>query len=167
MEKICEAMSGHQIDFFRDTANAEKRDIYLHDQTTVQPLLAKYQAEFDKNFCDCPFTEQLDDKKSGLMRKVQRTKVELFYEENIPLTVWEQELVTKYREIMGGLTIEWDGETKPYPFVQAQPDSSDRTVRERAWRALAENRRRVKAEIDEMVNKLVRTASPNGNQCWF
>lgn len=155
-DEIGEAMSGHRIDFYRDTANANKRDIYLHDQTTVQPILTKYQAEFDKKFCDCPFTEQLDDKKYGLMRKVRRTKVELFREENIPLKVREQELVTKYTEIMGSLTVEWDGETKPYPFIQAEADSSDRSVRERAWRSLAEARSRVKLEIDEIMNELVR-----------
>jgi oligoendopeptidase F len=155
-DEIGEAMFGHQIDFYRDTLNADKRDIYLHDQTNVQPLLTKYQAEFDKKFCKCPFTEQLDVKKYGLMRKVRRTKVELFCEENIPLSVQEQELVTKYIEIMGGLAVEWDGETKPYPFVQALGDDRDRTVRERAWRALAEARSGVKPEIDEIMNELVR-----------
>jgi oligoendopeptidase F len=155
-DEISEAMSGHRIDFYRDTVNVDKRNIYMHDQTNVQPLLTKYQAGFDKKFCECPFTEQLDVKKYGLMRKVRRTKVELFREENIPLTVQEQELATKYTEIMGGLTVEWDGEKKPYPFVQAQADDRDRTVRERAWRALAEARSRVKPEIDEIMNKLVR-----------
>ncbi|WP_199615126.1 M3 family oligoendopeptidase [Paenibacillus alkalitolerans] len=155
-DEITEAMTGHRIDFDRDTANAGKRDIHLHGQTVVQPLLTKYVAEFDKKFCGSPFIEQLEDKKHGLMRKVRRAKVELFREENIPLTVREQELVTRYNEIMGVLTVEWDGETKPYPLVQAQADIPDRTVRERAWRALAEARGRVKPEIDDIMNELVR-----------
>lgn len=156
LNEIIEAMNGHGMDFYRDTANAAKRDIYLYDQTTVQPLLRKYQAAFDKKFCECPFTEQLNDKRYGLMREVRRTKVNLFCEENLPLEVREQELVARYTEIMGGLTVEWDGEERSCPFVQAQGDSPDRGVRERSWRALANVRNRVKPELDEIMNELVK-----------
>lgn len=154
-DEIVEAMTGHRIDFYRDTANSYKRDLHMHDQTIVQPLLTKFQAEFDKKFCSFPFTEQLDDNQYGLMRKMRRTKEELFREENISLVVREQELVSRYSEVMGGLTVEWHGETKPFPFVQAQSDSPDRNIREQAWRALAEARSRVKPEIDEIMNELV------------
>lgn len=154
-EEIEEAMYGHQIDFYRDTTNAVMRDIFSHDQTAVKPMLMKYQAEFDKKLLDSSFHEQLDDKKYGLMLKVRRTKAELFREENIPLTVREQELVTEYNEIMGGLSIEWDGETKPYSFVEGQLDSPDQVIRERAWRALADARLRVKPQMDELMNELV------------
>nr|WP_211246757.1 M3 family oligoendopeptidase [Cohnella pontilimi] len=155
-EEIGEAMYGHQIDFYRDTANTVKRDIFTHDQTAVQPMLMKYGVEFDKKLLNSPYHEQLDDKKYGLMLKVRRTKVELFREENISLTVREQELVTQYNEIMGGLSIEWNGESKPYSFVQGQLDSPDRTVRERAWRALADARSRVKPQMDAMMDELVK-----------
>jgi oligoendopeptidase F len=155
-DEMTEVVTSHRIDFYRDTANAEKRDLYLHDQNHVQPLWIKYQAEYDKKFCACPFTEQLEHEKYSLIRNVRRTKVELFREENIPLTVREQELVTEYSAIMGGLTVEWDGETKPYPFVKAQGDGPDRAVRERAWYAKAESLRNVKPQIDAIMNELVR-----------
>lgn len=156
LSEIIEAMNGHGMDFYRDTANAEKRDIYLHDQTFVQPLLRRYQAALDKKFCECPFTEQLNDKKYGLMRKVRSSKLELFCEGNLSLEVKEQELIARYTEIMGGLTVEWDGEERSYSFVQAKVDSSDRGVRERSWRELANVRIRVKPEIDEIMNELLK-----------
>lgn len=154
-DEMNEAITGHRIDFFRDNSNSGKRDLYLHDQTIVQPLLTKYQAKFDEKFCNCPFTKQLNDKKYGMMRKARKTKVELFREENIPLVAREQELIIKYSEIMGGLKVDWEGETKTFSFAKAQVDHSDRIVRERAWRAMAEARSRVKSEMDEIMTELV------------
>lgn len=155
MNEIQEAMSGHEVDFCRDINNGDKRDRHLHDQSAIQPLLLKYSAAFDQKFCASPVVDQLSDARYELMRKYRRAKVELFREENIPLTVREQELVTKYTEMMGGLSIEWDGETRSYPFVMAQVDSPDRSVRERAWRALAGARRNIKGDVDDIMNELV------------
>ncbi|MBM7644471.1 M3 family oligoendopeptidase [Scopulibacillus daqui] len=154
--EIQETMIGHKIDFYRDTANPEKRDIHMYDQSIIRPILLKYQAELDKKFCDCPFAGELDASKYGFVRQARRTKVELFRKENIQLAVREKEIGAKYSEIMGGLSIDWEGEKKSYSFVKAQLDHQDRTIRERAWRALAEARSRVKAEIDEMMNELVK-----------
>lgn len=153
--QIQEAMTGHKIDYYRDTANADKRDMHMYDQSVIQSILLKYQAELDKKFCNCPFTGELDDGKYDWMRQVRHARVELYREENIPLNVREKELGAKYTEVMAGLSIDWEGESKPCPFVRAQLDNPDRTIRERAWRALAEARSRVKSEIDDIMNELV------------
>lgn len=154
-DEFTEMLTLHRIAFYGDTAHAEKRAVYLHDETDVQPLLTKYYAELDRKCCECPFTEHLDDANYGLMRKVRQTKVQLFREENIPLMVREKELVAQYSETMGRLLVEWEGELKPYPFVQAQAEGADRSVRERAWRALAEARNRLKPQVDAIMDELV------------
>lgn len=155
LDEVKEAMTGHQIDFLRYTSNPDKRDIFLCDQQMVQPILANYQAKSNQKFMDCPFTEQLDSKKYNLMKKVRKTKLDLFREENISLMTHEQELITRYREIMGSLTISWDGETKTYSYVQAQIDHPDKTIREQAWHLLAQARYQVKPEIDKIMDELV------------
>lgn len=154
-EMIQEALSGHQIDFYRDTASETKRGVHTHDQLVVRPLLLKYEASFNKKFCECPFTSQLDERRYGLMHRIRRSKLELFREENIALMVRENELATKYLEIMGGLTVQWGQETQSYPFVQAKLDHPNRNVRERAWRALAQARERVKGEMNQILDELV------------
>ncbi|WDL97518.1 M3 family oligoendopeptidase [Alicyclobacillus sp. ALC3] len=152
---ILEAMLGHQIEFVCDTADAQKRDTYMHDQTVVQPVMLKFEAELDKKFCNSPFMEQLDERRYGLIRRQRLAKVQLFRAENIPLTVREQELVAKYNELMGGLTVEWEGESQPYPFMMPLLDAPDRGIRERAWRAGADARERMKSQMDEILNELV------------
>ncbi|MGB2871757.1 hypothetical protein [Psychrobacillus psychrotolerans] len=42
---IDEAMTGHQVDFYRNTEDADIKSTYLHDQQAIQPLLMKYVAK--------------------------------------------------------------------------------------------------------------------------
>jgi oligoendopeptidase F len=153
--KIDEAMTGHQVDFYRDTQDADIKSTFLHDQQVIQPLLMKYEAKLNEKFCESPYAAQLDDKRYGLMRRVRESKVKLFREENIPLMVKEQELSTKYSEIIAGLTVEWDGEEKPYPFIQSQLDNLDRSVREKAYYAMLEAHRQIKPDMDSIMDELV------------
>ena len=152
---ITEAMSGHRIDHHRDTAHPGKRAAVRHDQTVVQPLLARYQAQLDRTFLDCPLADHLDDSRYGRMLRVRKATVDLFREENIPLVVREQELVGEYIAVMGSLTVIWNGDKVPYAAVQAQGDGPTRPVRERAWRALAEARWAVKSEVDAIMHELL------------
>ncbi|MFS0824598.1 M3 family oligoendopeptidase [Bacillus sp. 1P02SD] len=155
MIKISEAMTGHQVDFYRNTEDAEIKSTYLHDQQVIQPLLMKYEAKLNEKFCESPYLHQLDKKRYGLMRQVRESKVKLFREENIPLMVKEQELCTKYSEIMGGLTVEWDGEEKPFPFIQSQLDNLDRSVREKAYKKMGSAFRQIKSDMDAIMDELV------------
>lgn len=155
MIKIEEAMTGHQVDFYRNTEDESIKSIYLHDQQVVQPLLMKYEAKLNEKLCESPYFHQLDETRYGLMRRVRESKIKLFREENIPLKVKEQELSTKYSEIMGGLTVEWEGEEKPFPFIQAQLDHLDRAVREKAYKKMGTAFRQIKPEMDALMDELI------------
>jgi oligoendopeptidase F len=67
-----------------------------------------------------------------------RAEADLFRQENLPLLVEEEKLGTEYDRISGAQTVEWDGQTLTLeqltPFLQ----DPDRTIRERAWRAIAQ-----------------------------
>lgn len=153
--RISEVFDGHMVDFYRETDNEEKKEIHIHDQSVIQPLLLKYQEEFDRKFCESPFVQELDDKKYGIMRRVRLTNLELFREQNLPLQVREQELITQYNALIGGLVLEWEGTTKPLPFVQAQLDNPNRSTREMAWKAIAAAHRSTKSEVDCIMDELI------------
>ena len=152
---IMEALTGHEVDFYRNTEDADIKSTYLHDQQVIQPLLLKYEAKLNEKCCESPYFNQLDEKRYGLMRRVRESKVKLFREENIPLVVKEQELSTKYSEIMGGLTVDWEGEEKPFPFVESQLDHPDRAVREKAYHLIRSAYRQIKPEMDAIMDELV------------
>ena len=153
--KIDEAITGHQVDFYRNTEDADIKSIYLHDQQVIVPLFMKYEAKLNEKCCNSPFFNQLDENRYGLMQRVRETKIKLYREENIPLFVKEQELSTKYDEIMGSLTIEWEGEEKPLPFIDSLLDHLDRAVREKAYHARASAYHEIKPEIDAIMDELI------------
>lgn len=155
MMKIYEAIIGHQIDFYRNTDDENIKSIFLHDQQVIQPLLMKYEANLNEKYCKSPYLNELDENRYGLMRRVRESKFKLFREDNIPLLTREQELCTKYDEIMGGLTVEWEGEEKPLPFIESQLENLDRTVREKAYHAKMSAFRQVKLDIDRIMDELV------------
>jgi len=155
MDRIQEAMTGHKIDFYRDTMNQDKRDIYMFDQTNIQPMLLKYQSKLDTKFCSCCFTPELDNSRYGAIRRVRFAKLERFREANIPLLVREKQLGAKYSEIRGAMSVDWKGEMKPYSFGKALLEHPDRSIRATAWRAMAGARRKVKPEVDCVMNELI------------
>lgn len=155
MDKVQEAITRHKIDFYRDTANKDKRDTHIYNQSVIQPMLLTYQAQLDAKFCSCPYTKRLEDSKFGAMKRVRLAKHEQFCEANIPLAVREKQLGAKYSEIRGAMSIDWGHEKKPFSLVKALLDGPDRTIRERAWRALAEARSKVKPQLDEIMNELI------------
>jgi oligoendopeptidase F len=69
-----------------------------------------------------------------LVIKKMRTAYKIFREENLPLQVQEQKLQSEYSKIKGAQTAIWEGEevtlTQLNPYLQ----SSDRHLREKAWR---------------------------------
>lgn len=154
-DEITEAMTGHQIDFLCDMTNLSKQQQYEYDQQVVQPLLTTYYALFDQKICDHPLTSQLNDSKYGLMRHVRQTQLQLFCTENIPLVIQEQEHITAYRQLIGHLTVEWEGEMKPYAFAQAQVDHGDRTIREQAWRAIQQAFQQIEPQIHIIMDQLI------------
>ena len=76
--KISEALTGHQIDFYRNTEDADIKSIFVNDQQVIQPLLMKYEAKLNEKFCKSPYLNELDEHRYGLMRRVRESKVKLF-----------------------------------------------------------------------------------------
>ncbi|HFK1449634.1 M3 family oligoendopeptidase [Bacillus pacificus] len=153
--EVEEEITSSLIATYRDTDDRNMRDLHMYNQNTIQLLLKRYTAKFDEKFRECPFSDLLDEQKYGFMKKARFVKSRMFNEENIALSIKEQELITKYREIMSNITINWEGEQKTYAYVKAQQDTSNRAIREKAWYALCEARSAVKMEIDCIMNELV------------
>ncbi|HHL3303159.1 TPA: M3 family oligoendopeptidase [Bacillus cereus] len=153
--EIEEEITSSLIATYRDTNDRNMRDLHLYNQNTIQPLLKRYTAKFDQKFIECPFSDLLDERKYGFMKKARFVKSKMFNEKNIALSIKEQECITKYREIMSNITINWEGEQKTYAHVKAKLDNPNRAIREKAWYALCEARSVVKPEVDRIMNELI------------
>jgi len=153
--EIEEEITSSLIATYRDTNDRNIRGLHMYNQNTIQPILKRYTAKFDQKFRECAFSDLLDEQKYGFMKKARLVKSKMFNEKNVTLSVKEQELITKYREIMSNICINWEDEQKTYAFVKAKLDNPNRVIRKKAWYALCEARSVVKIDIDFILNELV------------
>ncbi len=67
-----------------------------------------------------------------------RSEVDLFRAENLPLMTEEEQLKIRFNKIMGAQTVTWDGAEKTLRQMEPLLLDADRTVRERAWKAVSQ-----------------------------
>ena len=79
-----------------------------------------------------------------------RADTELFQEKNLPLFTEEEKLVTAYDQLMGGITVDWDGEEKTLQQLTPFLFDPDRVLRERAWRARTDRLLQDKERFDDL-----------------
>jgi len=129
-ELIDEAGTLAMIDYTGDTANAEKEKAHLRFSMEIFPQAHEQGVRLSKRLIELGYS------RPGLETTVERfrTDIEIFREENVPLFSELEELSAQYQKIVGGLTVQWEGETKTIPQLQPYLKERDRQVRERAWR---------------------------------
>jgi oligoendopeptidase F len=88
--------------------------------------------------------------------KMMRTEADLFCAENLPLLAEEQKLAGEYQKITGATTVIWEGEEKTaWQMFALYSYTSDRAVRERAWKALADRMYQNRDAINELWGKFM------------
>ena len=66
--------------------------------------------------------------------KYFRAEARIFRDENVPIISELQLMGKRYMETIGGLSIQWRGQTLTIPQAEAHLSDRDRTVREQVWR---------------------------------
>ena len=129
-ELIDEAGTLAMIAYTGDTSDPEKEKAHLRFSTEIFPQAHEQGVRLSRRLLDLQYT------RPGLEMTVARfrTDAEIFREENVALFAELEELSAQYQKIVGGLTVEWEGETKTIPQLQPYLKERDRQVRERAWR---------------------------------
>ncbi len=113
-----------------NTADTENEAAYLRFSTEIFPLMEERQAGLARRLLDTGWTRPDVD----VMLRRFRVDVELFREENVPLFSELEGHDAAYQKLTGGLWVEWEGERKTIPQLQPFLKSTDRDVRERAFR---------------------------------
>jgi oligoendopeptidase F len=132
------------------------------------------QKQFDKFLDEVqPVTKSADQKvkekllASGLQPsgfevalRMMRTEADLFCAENLPLLAEEQKLANEYNKITGATTVMWEGEEKTsWQMFALYSYTSDRSVRERAWKALADRQYQNRDAINELWGRFMAVRS--------
>lgn len=156
LEEIEEGLTGHYIDFQCENRNEVAKSTFEFDQEQIQPLVKKYDSEFDKKFYSSPYRAELPPEKYALFNKKKENAISLFREENVPLEVEEDRLATAYFEITGSLTADWDGEEKTLSELRKYTQDADRAIREKATALQYDALLSVKEDLQDIMNQLMR-----------
>ncbi|HEU4563274.1 MAG TPA: M3 family oligoendopeptidase [Gemmatimonadaceae bacterium] len=149
-ELVGEAGTLAMIAYTGDTADAAKEARYLRFASEIFPKSDEQHVRLVRRLLDLGYTrEDLEE----LLREF-RTDAEIFREANVPLFAELEELSATYQKITGGLTVEWEGETKTIPQLQPYMKSQDRAVRELAFRLGAEAYVAKRDELADLFDRM-------------
>ena len=150
-----------------DTANSGLINALQFFITEIQPKLAEYGNELDKKAVESPYLSELTNQGFAITIRGMKKAIELFREENIPLQTEMQTEERRYGAIAGAMTVTLDGEEMTLQKASDRLQSSDRSVREEAWRTIAERRYQDHEVLDELLNKLVTLRDQVGKNADF
>jgi oligoendopeptidase F len=83
-----------------------------------------------------------------------RKQVEMFREENLPLISQINALENEFNQVVGAQTLEFEGETKTIPQMSTYQYAPDRSLRERAFKAVHARRLQDRETLNGLWKKL-------------
>ena len=147
---VQEAAARATIAYTCDTTDPAKEAAHLRFSAEILPKLEELEVTLAGRLLDSGFT------RPGLEIAIARfrTARELFREENVPLNAKIEEQSTRYQKVTGGLTVRWNGEEKTIPELHPYLQSTDRGVRERAFRLGADAYAVHREELADIFDRL-------------
>src|SRR6266540_2786124 len=117
-----------------DTTDAVREEAQLRFGSQIAPRAHEQRVKLQGRLVELGVVP------SGLETTIRRfrNQMELFDEANVPLFVELAKLITEWAKVNGKLTVSWDGEEKTPAQLLPFLVSTDRAVRERAFRLRAQ-----------------------------
>ena len=136
-----------------NTADANVAKAYEDFVENIQPIMNEYDDKLNKKLVAHPAKDALKGEFGEWFKSVQ-VSLDLFSPENIPLETEENKEIQAYQKITGGMSVEFEGETKTMQQMAAYMERTDRGLRERAWRTMWERRLQDKEALDKSFDNL-------------
>lgn len=113
-----------------------------------------YFFKLDKKIFENKYFKELPQERYGHLGKLLQNEIEIFREENIPLGVKENSLVSKYGEMYSKLTVEFEGQEKTLKEMDLVLKDKDRSRRESAWRLVSEKMIEKGGEFEQLFDEM-------------
>ena len=144
-----EAGSLAMIAYTANTADEAAEAAHLRFAMEIYPKVDEQQVRLARKLLASGYTE------AGLETTLKkfRTDAAIFREENVARFAKLEELEAGYDKIVGGLSVDWNGERKTIPQLQPFLQSRDRDERERAFRLGASAYLDKRTELQDVFDK--------------
>lgn len=152
---VWESYSTLYIEMTRHTDDEGIKAAFLKFVEEMEPKVKDISFQIDRRIVQCPFVDDLDQDRYGVMLRDMDADVKLFREENIAIEVEDIKLGQQYAEMCGDMTVEFRGEEKTLPQMSPFMEENDRAVREEAYRLVASRRLQDADRMDEIFDRMV------------
>ncbi|MBL8963133.1 MAG: M3 family oligoendopeptidase, partial [Phycisphaerae bacterium] len=152
------------------TDDVAAQEAYRRYVEAVSPRLEQASFELDRRQTELSRLLDLESARGGRYAVLVRdtaVEVDLFREENIPIRAELRLLSQSYEQMVGAMTVEFDGAERTLPQMGVYQESADRTVRESAWRAVAGRRLRDADAIDDLYERMIEKRDRVARQAGF
>ncbi|KAF2956858.1 M3 family oligoendopeptidase [Marinitoga sp. 38H-ov] len=150
---LSEEMAWRYIRMTCDTKEENSKAFNEFYANVVSPA-QEYDFLLKKKFYESPFRNELKGESYEHLNRIISRDIELFRKENLPLMVKEQQLSSKYGEIISKITVNYKGEEKTLSQMGIYLKNPDRKVREEAWKlvnnAVIEHHEELEKLFDEL-----------------
>lgn len=152
---ISEDACWRQIRMTCDTENKELEEAFNYFYTEIAPRMQPYADKLNRKLIACEFTNELDtDKYFTYLRSIKKS-IELFREENIPITADLNVMQQQFGQIAGKMMVEIEG--KEYTLQQAAKflENPNRKLREEVYLKIQNRRYADRDALNKLFNQLV------------
>ena len=138
--------------YTKDEEYSEKWETFISE---IAPRLSKWNDRLGRKLIESDVVGELEGTDYEPFVEEVRTEVELFEEENVPINRELAQLATKYGEISGDWTVDFEGEERTFSEMVQFMESADRDLRRRAWQAMSDRRIEDADELAELFSEMV------------
>ena len=148
------------------TESAELKEAYMSFLQNVEPKMKAGQFSLNKRYIESEHRKSLPSQRFSVLDRKIENSIKLFRENNIGLETEDRVQAQKYQEIMGSMTVEFDGRARTLSEMGKYLEETDREVRKDAWlslgRRLLADREKVDGIFDSLVSIRDKIASNAG-----
>ena len=139
-----------------DTRDENLSNRYQNFVANIQPHIAPYSDKLNKKLVECDYSKELEGKAYEIYLRKINSEIGIFREKNVPLISELQTESQEFGTISGGMSVDVDGKKLTMQAAAAELRSTDRSYREKVWRAMHEEREDKRESLDELFSSLVK-----------
>lgn len=151
-----EADSNLYIDMTCDTEDKAKQQAYTTYIETVPPQLKPLAFALDRRLVELNRKFPLPIDRYAVLVRDTQAEVEIFRDENVPIQTDLEKLSQQYQQVVGAMSVTFEGREQTLPMMMRYQESTDRAVREAAWRAVSDRRVKDAGQCDDLYDSMVR-----------
>lgn len=138
------------------TDNSEAEKAYLQFVEQIEPATKPRQFQLEKLYLGQASRSELPAERYQVFDRHTKVHVELFRDENVPLETEEARLSQQYQKLSGSLTVTFRGEEKTLVQMGRYLEEPDRSLREEAWKLVAERRLKEVENFETIFDQLTK-----------